>query len=705
MVTSMAWGYNVTIVDGITNGTITASSTADANATVTLTVTPSDGYYITANDITITQTGSGSMAQTRTDPDIAAAFHPVAGTIDAEGKGTYTFTMPVSNVKIEATFTARTVVTEATVNLSATSFTFNGSLQQPTVTSVTKGETTYLTSESTNGYADYVVSIPNSINATESPFTVEVTFRGKYIGTATVNYNITQASIDDVSITAVSDQTFTGFAIEPTPTVTLGDYTLVAGTDFNFSYTTDHTNVGEKTVTVTGLNGNFDTATKSVDYNITVKAITNVNITIADQEYTGSPLTPDPVVIDPDRGTTPLVKGTDYTVDYSENNTELTDAVTVTITGMGNYDNTTTANTTFKIIPAKLTAATLNSKITLSSTSLGYTGNPVAPTVTIDGMTEGTDYEVKYKSGNAEATATKPTNNGTYSIVIVGKGNYTGEVVTNKTFQISKAASAVATAPVAKTGLVYNGEQQDLITGGSGTNGTMQYSLDNKTYSTAIPKGKDPGTYTVYYKVVGNANYADTEAKTLSVTIAEPAPQIVDQTKPVTFEGQTFYELQDDVVDAIDYYIRVTVALPAMADMRTKVTSSGGLVFSKGTDINIIIRNVKKYQILKFDFDGRIFCNGSQLWRILRSRGGVDEELISGAEYEVRTTGDMIFTLKLADEEAVLKSISLITPPPTAIEAIEGDAEADQWFDLNGRQISKPVKKGFYIRNGKKVIF
>ena len=57
MVTSLALGNNVTIADGISNGTITASSTtANAAATITLTVTPSDGYYITANDITIIQT-------------------------------------------------------------------------------------------------------------------------------------------------------------------------------------------------------------------------------------------------------------------------------------------------------------------------------------------------------------------------------------------------------------------------------------------------------------------------------------------------------------------------------------------------------------------------------------------------------------------------------------------------------------------------
>ena len=521
-----------------------------------------------------------------------------------------------------------------------------------------------------------------------------------------------------------------------TPTISITDWTY--GSAANDPTVSDNTSGGAETFTYSikdansysatvpkGANdytvkvsiaskGHFKAAEATADFTIAKKDITISGIKAKNKEYDGTKaatLDYANVVYDGMVDGDALAVSTTGTFDDAE----LGEGKTVTLgeltlggTSVANYQLAATGQqttTTANITQAVLNAATLNSKISLSSTSLGYTGNPVAPTVTIDGMTEGTDYEVKYKSGNAEATTTKPTNNGTYTIVIVGKGNYTGEVVTNKTFQISKAASAVATAPVAKTGLVYNGEQQDLITGGSGTNGTMQYSLDNKTYSTAIPKGKDPGTYTVYYKVVGNANYADTEAKTLSVTIAEPAPQIVDQTKPVTFEGQTFYELQDDVVDAIDYYIRVTVALPAMADMRTKVTSSGQLVFSKGTDINIIIRNVKKYQILKFDFDGRILCNGSLLWRILRSRGDVDEELISGAEYEVRTTGDMIFTLKLADEEVVLKSISLITPPPTAIEAIEGDVEADQWYDLNGRQISKPVKKGIYIRNGKKVIF
>ena len=718
MVTSLALGNNVTIADGISNGTITASSTtANAAATITLTVTPSDGYYITANDITIIQTGDGGMAQTRTEPDIAATFHPVASTIDAEGKGTYTFTMPVSNVRIEATFIARTVVSEATVNLSATSFTYNGSVQKPSVTSVTKDEITYLVSESTNGYGDYDVTIPNSINATESPFTAEVTFRGMYTGTASATYTINQASISNVDIAAISDQT-----------------------------------------------------------------------------YTGSPLTPEPVVKDLDISTTPLVKDKDYTVSYADDHTNVSDAVTVTITGMGNYDNTTTASTTFKIIAATLDATTLNNKITLSSTSFEYTGEEQAPTVTIEGLKEGTDFTVKYKNGDDEATTEKPKDVNTYTIVIVGKGNYTGEVITNKNFQITKATATIATTPTAKKNLVYTGELQDLITAGTGSNGMVQYSLDNETYNTAIPQGKEAQEYTVYYKVVGNDNYNDSEVTTLNVIISaavlnattlnnkitlsstsfeytgeeqaptvtieglkegtdftvkykngddeattekpkdagtytivivgksnysgetitnetfiikEPKAGINDNSKPVTVNGETFYNLTEETAEVIDNTIKVDIALPAEADTRTTITTTGALIFSIGTDLNMVIKNLKLYNIVVFIFTGDLYGDSSHL-RLKDSatrgtRDVGDLKLTSGAEYEVISEGDMILTMKLGEEETTLTSIS-VKASSTGINAAEAGHNTYEWFDLNGKRINEPTHKGLYIRNGKKIV-
>jgi hypothetical protein len=66
---------------------------------------------------------------------------------------------------------------------------------------------------------------------------------------------------------------------------------------------------------------------------------------IADQTYTGSALTPDPVVTS---GATTLTKDIDYTVGYADNTNVGT--ATLTVTGQGNYSGTKSA--TFQIVKA-----------------------------------------------------------------------------------------------------------------------------------------------------------------------------------------------------------------------------------------------------------------------------------------------------------------------------------------------------------------
>ena len=39
----------------------------------------------------------------------------------------------------------------------------------------------------------------------------------------------------------------------------------------------------------------------------------------------------------------------------------------------------------------------------------------------------------------------------------------------------------------------------------------------------------------------------------------------------------------------------------------------------------------------------------------------------------------------------------------TGIEPITPQTDTDEYFDLQGRRISKPTSKGIYIKNGKKV--
>ena len=99
------------------------------------------------------------------------------------------------------------------------------------------------------------------------------------------------------------------------------------------------------------------------------------------------------------------------------------------------------------------------------------------------------------------------------------------------TIKVNKATPTF-TAPTAQENLTYTGQEQALITASSVTDyGTMQYSLtENGTYSQDIPVGTDAGTYTVWYRVIGDANHNDTAPASVPVRIGQ---------KPLTITGVT----------------------------------------------------------------------------------------------------------------------------------------------------------------------
>ena len=88
---------------------------------------------------------------------------------------------------------------------------------------------------------------------------------------------------------------------------------------------------------------------------------------------------------------------------------------------------------------------------------------------------------------------------------------------------VQKADIRSITPPTAQENLTYTGQEQALITAGSVANyGTMQYSLtENGTYSPGIPTGTDAGTYTVWYRVIGDANHNDTTPASVAVSIGK----------------------------------------------------------------------------------------------------------------------------------------------------------------------------------------
>ena len=100
------------------------------------------------------------------------------------------------------------------------------------------------------------------------------------------------------------------------------------------------------------------------------------------------------------------------------------------------------------------------------------------------------------------------------------------------TVQTANISASLITPPTAQENLTYTGQEQALITAGSVTDyGTMQYSLtENGTYSPDIPTGTDAGAYTVWYRVIGDANHKDTAPASVAVRIGK---------KPLTITGVT----------------------------------------------------------------------------------------------------------------------------------------------------------------------
>lgn len=145
---------------------------------------------------------------------------------------------------------------------------------------------------------------------------------------------------------------------------------------------------------------------------------------------------------------------------------------------------------------------------------------------------------IRYRVKDGAEQNAAPTDAGTY-VASVTAGNATARVE----YTIAKASNFV-TAPTAKT-LTYNGQAQELVDAAVCGHGTVFYSLDGTNYSTAIPKGTNAGSYTVFYKVAGDENHLDVEPRSVLVTVSRKSLAGAEATlsDTVIFNGQSIPEL------------------------------------------------------------------------------------------------------------------------------------------------------------------
>jgi hypothetical protein len=379
-------------------------------------------------------------------------------------------------------------ISTATITASAQSFVYTGKAIKPTVT-VTNGTDTLKSG------TDYTVTYENNTNAGTA--TVKISGAGSFSGSATAQFTITAADFTKAEATLdKTSYTYSGTAFKPAVTVKLGTTVLKSDTDYSVAYT-DNTNAGTATVTITGKGNYSGTLTKT--FKISSKSISKAKASIpkASYTYSGKALKPTVTV---KLGDKKLVSGTDYKVTY-KNNTNVGTA-TITVTGKGNYSGTLTK--TFKVTSKSISKA----KATIPKASYTYTGKAIKPTVTVKlngkKLKNGTDYKITYKNNTKAGTAT---------IVVTGKGNYTGTV--KRTFKITQKSISNVKATIPKATYTYTGK-------------AIKPTVTVKLDKTKLKNGTD---YTVSYKnntkagtativITGKGNYKGTFKRTFKIKTA-----------------------------------------------------------------------------------------------------------------------------------------------------------------------------------------
>ena len=213
--------------------------------------------------------------------------------------------------------------------------------------------------------------------------------------------------------------------------------------------------------------------------------------------------------------------------------------------------------------------------VSLSATSFVYNGKDQQPQISVRGLVEGRDYIVVFKG-------TSWSDVGTYSVDIVGRSTWIETV--SRTFTITKAPSEVTEDPKALN-LIYEGEPQALVSAGDCTGGTLLYSMDGKNYLPELPKATVVGSYTVYYKVQGDANHTDSEAKTVSVAIDK---------KEITISGITAEDKVFDRTTAVTLNFGAVVFGGIVEGDALTVTAKGAFVDANaGKDKEVTISELK----------------------------------------------------------------------------------------------------------------
>ena len=340
--------YSLTVTGkGNYTGTVTASYSIAGGKldAAKVTRTPTSFVYdgtahipaVTVKDTadnTLTEGVDYTVAVENTSYQAVSAVAPATYYVKVTAIGAFTGT-------VRKAFTVKAQpLQESKITCSATSFTYNGQVQKPTVT-VKNAQGTTLTANT-----DYTVSY-SSGSKNAGSYSVTVTGKGNYSGTVTKAYTIKAQALATANITRTPTSfTYDGSAHAPAVTVkdTAGNV-LTENTDYTITVENPSYNAvsaiapGSYFVKVTGR-GNFSSVVRKA-FSVKAQSLTDATVICSPGSFSYNGETQQPTVIVTDAQGNTLTAGTDYTVTYPAASTQPGD-YTVSVTGKGNYSGTAT---------------------------------------------------------------------------------------------------------------------------------------------------------------------------------------------------------------------------------------------------------------------------------------------------------------------------------------------------------------------------
>ena len=347
------------------------------------------------------------------------------------------------------------------------------------------------------------------------------------------------------------------------------------------------TNAGTYTVwyRVIGDANHNDTAPASVAVRIGKKPLTITGVTAASKPYDG---TTNAGITSVTFDGVNLNRGTDYTVTASfddasaGNGKNITATVTLMEQTAKNYAlEQSSFPTTGSIIKAAAPDFTKETALTIvNDCEKTYTVTlPALPTLKTPKEYGALTYEIgEIKLNDGYYTSGAKVENGKLTLpiqkndvattgsvgtatVVIKSTNYEDITLTVNISAKNKRIPTV-TAPTVNT-LTYNGAEQALVAAGKTTGGTMLYRLDDSEWSEQLPTAKNAGEYTVWYKVQGNAEYANVAEQNVTVTVAKKSVTVTALDKSA-YTGSTAPDLSSPKADK-DYKVEGLVGADTLS--------------------------------------------------------------------------------------------------------------------------------------------